>query len=91
MVSFSAYALFCGFWFRRWTKIYVSNFGLVGEERIWPGLGMLGWFSGLMFVGSAAGAVAWGCDMQGDNPILFTMNPTPLTVTRQRGYLLAAS
>ena len=52
---------------------------------------MLGWFSGLMFVGSAAGAVAWGCDMQGDNPILFTMNPTPLTVTRQRGYLLAAS
>ena len=61
MLSFCACALFSGFWFRRWAKIYVSNIGLAGEERIWPGLG---WFSGLMCVGSVAGAVAWGALMQ---------------------------
>ena len=55
MVSFSACAVFSGFWFRRWAKIYLKNFRLAGEERIWPGLG---WFSGLMCVGSVAGAVA---------------------------------
>jgi hypothetical protein len=61
MLSFCVCALFSGFWFGRWAKIYVSNIGLAGEERIWPGLG---WFSGLMFVGSVAGAVAWGALMQ---------------------------
>ena len=45
----------------RWAKIYAKNFGLAGEDRIWPGLG---WFSGLMCVGSMAGAVSWGAYMQ---------------------------
>ncbi len=63
-MSFSACALFCGFWFRRWAKVYVSNFGLAGEARIWPGLG---WFSGLMCVGSVAGAAAWGACLMGNS------------------------
>ena len=53
--------MFSGFWFRRWAKIYMQNFGLVGEDRIWPGLG---WFSGLMCAGSVVGAAAWVADMQ---------------------------
>jgi hypothetical protein len=61
MLSFSACALFSGLWFTRWAKIYVQNFRLAGEDRIWPGLG---WFSGLMCAGSVAGAVSWGANMQ---------------------------
>ena len=64
MAAFCACALFSGFWFRRWAKIYVSNIGLVGEERIWPGLG---WFSALICVGSVAGAVAWGAQIQANS------------------------
>jgi hypothetical protein len=36
-------------------SVSMKNLGLVGEERIWPGLG---WFSGLMCAGSVLGAVA---------------------------------
>jgi hypothetical protein len=82
VVAFSACALFSGFWFRRWATIYVSNIGLAGEERIWPGLG---WFSGLMCVGSVAGAVTWGAEMQA-----FTLTYEPYS-TSQQSYSLNAS
>ncbi len=39
----------------------MQNFGLAGEDRIWPGLG---WFSGLMCLGSLAGAATWGAFMR---------------------------
>ena len=44
--------------------MFRKNYGLAGEDRIWPGLG---WFSGLVCVGSAAGAVAWSARMQRDS------------------------
>ena len=41
-------------WFLRWARDGVKN-------RMW---GQLGWFSGLMCVGSVAGAVTWGVYLQ---------------------------
>ena len=54
-------AAFSGFWFLQWARIILKNFGLAWEERIWP---PLGWFSELVCVGSIAGAVVWGYNMQ---------------------------
>ena len=41
-------------WWLRWTRHGAS-------DKMWP---LLGWFSGLMCVGSVAGCVAWGAATQ---------------------------
>jgi len=84
IASFSTSALFSGFWFTRWAKIYYKNLRLAGEDRIWPGLG---WFSGLMCAGSVAGAVSWGSRMHAAT-LLYEL---PLTATPQQTYYQYAS
>ena len=54
VVSFTLSAVYSGVWFLRWARESVKN-------RMWR---QLGWFSGLVCVGSVAGAVAWGAQMQ---------------------------
>jgi len=61
ILSFVVSAAFSCLWFVRWARITIKNFGLSGDDRIWP---PLGWFCGLVCVGSVAGAVAWGYNMQ---------------------------
>ena len=53
-MSFALAALYSGLWLRRWATDGVKN-------RLWPQLGV---FSGLVCLGSVAGAVAWGARMQ---------------------------
>jgi len=65
-------------WFGRWATDRVKN-------RMWP---QLGWFSGLVFAGSVAGAVAWVAEMQSNT---FEFESTSLGVTSQRFYNLDAS
>ena len=76
VVSFAVTALYSGMWFLRF----------VAKERM--GL-QLGWFSGIVCVGSIGGAVAWGSFMQ-SNALYY--EATAPNVTRQQHYtLLAAS
>ena len=53
IVSFGVAALYSGMWWLRWARVG-------GREGEW---GQLGWFSGMVCVGSIAGAVAWGANM----------------------------
>ena len=54
VVSFACAAVYSGLWCWRWATDGVKN-------RLWPQLGV---FSGLVCLGSVAGAVAWGARMQ---------------------------
>ena len=78
VISFIACALFSGFWLCCWYRHGAAR-------KMWP---LLGWFSGFVFLGSVAGAVAWGANMQKS-----TLSFASLTagVTRQQSYALAAS
>ena len=80
-------AIFSGFWFWLWAKIAIKNFRLAGEERIWPGLG---WFSGLVCVGSVAGAVAWAARMQ-VNTLLYEVTHKEAHLTARQKFLMYAS
>jgi hypothetical protein len=53
VVSFAAAAAYSGMWLCQLKRMDAAN--------IWP---MLGWFSGLVFVGSVAGVAAWYARMQ---------------------------
>jgi hypothetical protein len=64
VASFTLTCAFSAFWFSKWAAVFRQNYGLAGEDRIWPGLG---WFSGLVCIGSAAGAAAWTARMQRDS------------------------
>ena len=65
-------------WLLRWATDGVKN-------RMW---GQLGWFSGLVCVGSVVGAVAWGAIMQGY--VLYFESSEPGLTARQR-YAISAS
>ena len=54
IAMFGVAALYSGMWYFRWVRGG-------GWEGAW---GQLGWFSGMVCVGSVAGAVAWGASMQ---------------------------
>jgi hypothetical protein len=66
-------------WFLRWATDRVKN-------RMWA---QLGWFSGLVCVGSVAGAVAWGASMQA-NSFRYEVS-VPGISERQRHAALASS
>jgi len=53
-VSFAAAAAYSGMWLCHWTRMGAA-------AKMWP---MLGWFSGLVCVGSIVGAAAWCARMQ---------------------------
>ena len=55
------------------------------ETRMWP---QLGWFSGLMCVGSAVGAAAWGANMQ-SIALYYSINTEG--TTRRRYYSINAA
>jgi hypothetical protein len=54
ILSFAAAGVYSGMWWLRWARHGAS-------DKMWP---LLGWFSGLMCVGSVAGCVAWGTSIQ---------------------------
>jgi len=54
MVSFAAAGVHSGMWWLRWARHGAS-------DNMWP---LLGWFSGLLCVGSVAGCLAWGAATQ---------------------------
>jgi len=54
IVSFATAGVYSGVWWLRWAKHGAS-------DNMWP---LLGWFSGLLCVGSVAGCVAWGAATQ---------------------------
>ena len=66
-------------WFLRWATDRVKN-------RMWA---QLGWFSGLVCVGSVAGAVTWGARMQ-SNSFIYELS-VPGISERQRYAALASS
>ena len=71
VVSFACAAVYSGLWCWRWARDGVKN-------RLWPQLGV---FSGLVCLGSVAGAVAWGMRMQ--SFVYYYDRSTP-GVTRQQ-------
>ena len=79
VVSFALSAVYSCLWFTRWARDSVKN-------RMWP---QLGWFSGLVCVGSVAGAVAWGAFMH-TTALGFESNVPGLNF-QQRNSLLAPS
>ena len=70
--------MYSGMWWLRWAKHGAS-------DKMWP---LLGWFSGLMCVGSVAGCVAWGAATQ-SNARFFELHAPGNT--RVQHYTLAAS
>jgi len=54
ILSFALAGVYSGMWWLRWARHGAS-------AKMWP---LLGWFSGLMCVGSVAGCVAWGAASQ---------------------------
>jgi hypothetical protein len=79
VVLFVVAAFYNAVWLRRWV---VKG----AEKRMWPRLGL---FCGLVCVGSVAGAVAWGSQMESNNKFYAANAPG---ITRQQSYsLLAAS
>ena len=54
ILSFATAGVYSGMWWLRWARHGAS-------DKMWP---LLGWFSGLMCVGSVAGCVAWGAATQ---------------------------
>ena len=75
---FGVAALYSGMWYFQWVKGG-------GWEGAW---GQLGWFSGMVCVGSVAGAVAWGASMQSN---AFFYEAAVPGVTPQQIYTLYAS
>jgi len=55
-VSFAAAALYSATWLLRWLRSSKEN-------KMWP---HLGWFCGLMFVGSVAGVVTWAAKLSSE-------------------------
>ena len=77
VLSFVATALYSGMWWLRWVR--------TGQKKqMWP---MLGWFSGLICVGSVAGVVAWVANMQRNTLAQDSMSPG---ITRRQTYVLYA-
>ena len=78
VVLFVLSALYSGVWYLRWA---------IGgaKKRMWP---LLGWFSGLMCLGSVAGAVAYGASMQSG---YFTVESSIPGVEYQKSLTLSAS
>ena len=65
IASFALAAVFSGFWFVLWArmkrlKLAAAEDRLAWHVRMWP---QLGWFSGLVCVGSVVGTVTWGARM----------------------------
>ncbi len=78
IVSFGVAALYSGLWCFRWARAG-------GLEGAWAQLGL---FSGMVCVGSVAGAVAWGANMQS---IAFFYESNVPGVIPQQSYTLYAS
>jgi len=79
IILFSLSAVYSFVWFLRWATDRVKN-------RMWA---QLGWFSGLVCVGSVAGAVAWGANMQANS--FRNESSVPGISERQRLAALASS
>ena len=77
VLSFAATALYSGMWWLRWVRTGQNN-------KMWP---MLGWFSGLICIGSVAGVVAWVANMQRNTLAQDSMSPG---ITRRQTYVLYA-
>jgi hypothetical protein len=77
IVLFATAGLYSGIWWLRWARFGAS-------AKMWP---LLGWFSGLMCVGSVAGCVAWGASTQSTLLYYEIFEPG----TRLQYYTLAAS
>jgi hypothetical protein len=65
VLSFVATALYSGMWWLRWVRTGQKN-------KMWL---MLGWFSGLICVGSVAGVVAWVANTQRNTLAQDSMSP----------------
>ena len=78
VVCFALSAVYSGVWFTRWARESV-------EKRMWE---QLGWFSGLVCVGSVVGAVAWGAVLQAN---ALGSESNVAGVNARQGYALAAS
>ena len=78
VVSFALSAVYSGMWFLRWATDGV---------KMW---GQLGWFSGLMCVGSVAGAAAWGAKMRA-NTLSYEGIALVLNAQQQYAQLASAS
>jgi hypothetical protein len=78
MVSFATAGVYSGMWWLRWAKHGAS-------ENMWP---LLGWFSGLLCVGSVAGCVAWGAATQNNALLWEQFEPGN---TRAQYYTFSAS
>ncbi len=78
ILSFATAGVYSGMWWLRWTRHGAS-------DKMWP---LLGWFSGLMCVGSVAGCVAWGAAAQSNSQYWEIYEPG---TTRVQYYTLGAS
>ena len=78
VVSFVIAAIYSGAWCLRWVKAS-------GKEGTWAQLGL---FSGMVCVGSIAGAVAWVVNIP-SNDLIYEANS--LAITRRQSYTLAAA
>jgi hypothetical protein len=78
MVSFATAGVFSGVWWLRWARHGAS-------DNMWP---LLGWFSGLLCVGSVAGCVAWGAATQSNSVFFELFEPG---ITRVQFYTLNSS
>ncbi len=78
ILSFATTGVYSGMWWLRWTRHGAS-------DKMWP---LLGWFSGLMCVGSVAGCVAWGAASQSNALYWECYEPG---ITRVQYYTLDAS
>ena len=78
MVSFATAGVYSGVWWLRWARHGAA-------DNMWP---LLGWFSGLLCVGSVAGCVAWGAATQSN--ALYWEGFQPAT-TRVQYYTNSAS
>ena len=82
VVSFALSAVYSCLWFTRWARDSVKN-------RMWP---QLGWFSGLVCVGSVAGAVAWGANAESYSLVYQAETPgLNELLSRRQSYALLSS
>jgi len=80
IVSFAIAGVYSGMWRLRWARHGAS-------AKMWP---LLGWFSGLLCVGSVAGCVAWGASSQ-VNTIFYEQFQPAKPLTRAQYYTIGAS
>jgi hypothetical protein len=78
ILSFATAGVYSGMWWLRWARRGAS-------DKMWP---LLGWFCGLMCVGSVAGCVAWGAATQSNAIYWEGYEPGN---TRVQFYTIAAS